>query len=127
MAWKNYSSSYNQTDKAVWNMDDEILKIIKDLKIVFLRHLKNWNLEDAYWILDIICMECDAKLKDKERDDIERDLDELEKNRKKYSSQAREKAGIFYINLRNLYKKINRLMKRHGVWFREVQDDEDET
>jgi hypothetical protein len=127
MAWKDYSKQYYSTDKAIWNMDDEILKIIKDLKILFLRHLKDWNLEDAYWVLDTICMECDAKLKSKERKEIEDALEILEKNRGKFAYNERLKAGEFYINLRNLYIKINRLMKQHGVWFREAVDDENET
>ena len=115
------------SEKAVWNIDDEILKIIKDLKVIFLMHMKDWRLEDAYWKLDLICMECDAKLKAVEKTEIEKDLKNLETNRQNFVKNGKEKAGEFYVNLRNLYKKINRLMKEHGVWFREFEDDEEET
>lgn len=114
-------------EKAVWNIDDEILKIIKDLKIIFLIHMKDWKLEDAYWKLDILCMECDARLNKKEKEEVEADLKTLEVNRQIYSKNGKERAGEFYVNLRDLYKKINRMMKEHGVWFREFEDDEDET
>jgi len=122
MAYYDYNSD-KESEKAVWNIDDEILKIIKDLKVVFLRNLKEWRLEDAYWILDLICMECDAKLKPKEQMEIEEELIKLENNRKDFTTNGKNKTGEFYINLRNLYKKINRLMKDHGVWFREMEDD----
>lgn len=112
-----------ESEKAVWNIDDEILKIIKDLKIVFLMHMKDWKLEDAYWKLRLICVECDAKLKDTERTEIENDLKTLETNRKSFAGNGKEKAGEFYFNLENLYKRINKLMKKHGVWFREFEDD----
>lgn len=113
-----------ESDKAVWNIDDEILKIIKDLKVIFLMHMKDWRLEDAYWKLDLMCMECDAKLKKDERKEIESDLKILETNRQTFSKDGKEKAGEFYVNMRNLYKKLNRMMKEHGVWFREFEDDE---
>lgn len=112
-----------EEEKAVWNIDDEILKIIKDLKISFLNSLKEWKLEDAYWFLDLICTECDAKLKDDEQKDIENKLKELEDKRQEYSKNGKEKKGEFYFQLRTLYKTINRLMKEHGVWFREREED----
>ena len=124
-----YYNRFNaqETEKAKWNMDDEILKIIRELKISFLNSMKNWELEEAFWILDLICVECDAKLKSKEQEYIENELSELEKLREEYSKDAREVSGKLYIKLRKLYKEINRLMKKHGVWFREFEDDEDET
>jgi len=111
------------SEKAVWNIDDEILKIIKDLKVIFLMHMKDWRLEDAYWKLDLICMECDAKLKLPEQKEIEEDLKSLEKYRQDFAKNGKERAGEFYVRLRDLYKKLNRMMKEHGVWFREMEDD----
>lgn len=110
--------------KAIWNIDDEILKIIKELKLSFIISMKNWQLEDAYWFIDLICMECDAKLLDQEKLDIETQLKQLEAQRAEYNMSDKRTAGIFYVNLRDLYKKINWLMKEHGVWFRERDDDD---
>jgi len=109
--------------KAVWNIDDEILKIIKELKLSFIISMRNWKLEDAYWFIDLICMECDAKLMEQEREDIESELKKLEEQRQIFETNGRRTAGNFYVNLRNLYKKINWLMKEHGVWFREREED----
>ena len=115
------------SEKAIWNIDDEILKIIKELKVAFLLYMKSFMLEEAYWVLDLICIECDAKLKEKEQKEIEEDLKILEFNRQKFIKMDRNRYGEFYVNLRNLYKKINRLMKAHGVWFREFEENEEET
>lgn len=118
----DYHDSGNET-KAVWNMDDEILKIIKDLKICFLKSMQGWKLEDAYWYLNLMCMECDAKLKTKEQEDIENKLQKLEQLRQTCKTNGHNNIGEFYKELRNLYKEINRLMKEHGIWFREAEDD----
>jgi hypothetical protein len=122
MGYNNYADE-STDEKAVWNIDDEILKIIKDLKICFLKSMRDWKLEDAYWYLDLMCMECDAKLKDTEQKEIEDELKSLEKQRKLCKSNSQESAGELYKGMRELYKKLNRLMKSHGVWFREMEDD----
>lgn len=116
-------SMIDDEKKAVWNIDDEILKIIKELKLSFIISMRNWKLEDAYWFIDLICMECDAKLMEQEREDIESELKKLEEQRQIFETNGRRTAGNFYVNLRNLYKKINWLMKEHGVWFREREED----
>lgn len=113
-----------EEQKAVWNIDDEILKIVKDLKIAFLLCMRQWNLEDAYWNLDLIYMEISAKFKEEEKKEVEGLFINLEKVRVIYLNDKKSKKGDFYINLRNLYKKINTLAKEHGLWFREEYDDE---
>ena len=123
MGYYNYQDE-SSSEKSVWNIDDEILKIIKDLKVMFLISMKDWKLENAYWYLDLMITECDAKLRDDEQKDIEKELIILEKNRRSYKGNGKEQVGEFYVGLKNLYKKLNRLMKEHGVWFREQDDDE---
>ncbi len=123
MAYYNYQNEPSQ-EKAVWNIDDEILKIIKDLKVMFLLAMRDWRLEDAHWYLDLMCTECDAKLKKSERTEMDTDSNDLEKARKEYLGNNKKFGGKFYVQLKNLYKKLNLLMKEHGVWFREQEDDE---
>ena len=108
-------------------MDDEILKIVKDLKRCFLESMMCWKLEDSYWYLDLILMECDARLTPTEKNEIETKLKALEKLRQVCKNDGQKSAGEFYKELRNLYKEINGLMTLHGVWFRQFEDDEDET
>lgn len=113
-----------QEKRAVWNIDDEILKIIKIMKESFLTNLLAWDLEQSYWILLLILAECDAKIKENERKEINEKIKELETVRRNYLKEKNSSnAGKFYKNLIELYKKMNLLMKEHGVWFREMEDD----
>jgi len=120
MAYDNTSS---EKDQAVWNIDDEILKIIRELKVLFLRALIEMKLEDAYMFLDLICGEEDAKLTDTESKEIEGSLKVLEEQRQEYLKDMKKNGGAFFIQLRTLYKRTNKLMKEHGIWFREQEDD----
>jgi len=117
----------NSDGKAVWNMDDEILKIIKDLKRCFLESMMHWKLEDAYWYIDLMCMECYAELNTTEQEKIDGELKKLEILRQTCKTNGNKNIGEFYKELRNLYKEINCLMVKHQVWFRKFEDDEEET
>jgi len=114
---------YSETVQTVWNIDDEILKIIKDLKVDFLRNMKHWNLEEAFFDLILICSECDAKLREEERNSIASDISKLEEVRKEVQkNKGRKGKEKLYVDLLKTYKKINKFMKEHGVWFREYDD-----
>jgi len=109
------------TSEAIWNMDDEILKIIKYLKVVFLNNMKEWKLDDAYWTLTLIHMEIDAKLKKTEQTKLEEEMKELENHRRNFL-EDKKKSGMFFVKLEKIMIKINRKMKEHGCWFRERED-----
>jgi len=112
------------TAKAVWNMDEAVLKQIQLLKFIFIGHLHKWELESAYWTIRGIRMEVDAKLKDKEQENVEKELKELEMVRNTYllNKTDAEKKGEYWYALEKFCILLNRLMKRHGVYFREGDD-----
>jgi len=117
MAWDN-----NETLKAEWNMDDAILKHILLLKHNFVEALHTWDLNSAYFTLREIWMEVEAKFRIKEQVRLELMIKNLEVVRNEYFKDQRKKKGNFYHSLQGAMIKINRLMKKHGLYFREHDD-----
>ena len=117
MAYKNY----DDTLKAEWNMDDSILKSVLMLKYQFIESLKNWKLDDAYWVVRQIRMEVEAKFKDKEQKKLAQDILKLEILRTEYFKDKKLR-GKFYRCLEDFNIILNRLMKKHGLYFREHDD-----
>jgi len=124
MAYYPYYSNVSDTKKAEWNMDDEILKIIKQLKSFFIIYMNEWELKNAYFILRQLRMEIDAKLKPEEQKEAEKKMGKLERKRKEYLKNQKEKKGDFYGSCEEYYIFLNRLMKEHGLFFREKMEDE---
>jgi len=110
------------TLKAVWNMDEAILKTIHYLKTEFILKIHKWQLEEAYWTLRDIRMEIEAKLKDKEQEKAKDKLKELETKRGEYLKDPKAKRGEFYVACEQYYILLNRYMKIHGLYFRESDD-----
>jgi len=110
--------------KSIWNMDEAVLKAIYFLKLKFVNHLKDWELDSAYWTLRNIRMEVDSKLKSEEQEMVADDLEKLEKERNEYLKNPKDskQRGEFYLQLESYYILLNRLMKRHGLYFREGDD-----
>lgn len=116
MAWGS-----DETLKAEWNMDDSVLKSILLLKYQFIEAMKNWKLDEAYWIARQIRMEAEAKFKEKEQEQLAEDMLELENLRNEWFKNKKLK-GKFYRGLESFNIIINRLMKKHGLYFREHDD-----
>lgn len=120
-----YRQSYGQpTLKAEWNMDDEVLKIIKALKTAFIIYIKNWDLENAYFTLRQIRMEIDSKLKGKQQSTAKTKIDVLEKERMEYLKDMKTNKRKFYRLCEDYYIYLGRLMQEHGLYFREKIEDE---
>ena len=116
MGWDN-----SETLKAEWNMDDSVLKSVLMLKYQFIEAMKGWNLDGAYWIVRQIRMEVEAKFKEKEQEQLANDILELEELRTNYFKDKSLK-GKYYRGLENFNIILNRLMKKHGLYFREHDD-----
>ena len=111
----------SETLKAEWNMDDSILKSVLLLKYQFIDKMKAWELDEAYCIIRQIRMEVEAKFKIKEQESLDADILELEELRNDYFKNKRLK-GKFYRGLESFNIILNRMMKKHGLYFREHDD-----
>ena len=137
-----------QNQKALWNLDNVELTIIFQIKIQFIEALQSWNLENAYLRLRDLRRELDAKLRrarerfegitldenkdDKkkviiiEKDEVDKRLKDLEKIRSDYNkkqNKTEEDKGNYYLALEELYLYLCFLMKKHGLYFREGEDN----
>jgi len=113
-----------ETEKAVWNMDDSVLKTLWFLKNTFIMQKQEFKLESAYWTLRNIWMEVEAKFSKKEREKVKEKVDNLETVRKEYLKNNHNNSGTFYIELENVYISLNRLMASNGLYFRESDEDD---
>lgn len=121
MGYKNYDSD-SSTLKSEWNCDDAILKQILLAKYQFQKYLNSWDLNNAYFTLREIWSEIDAKFKKEEQDFCEETMDELECKRNEWIKNQKKIKGEFYHALQKVYMMLNRLMKKHGLYFREHDD-----
>ena len=122
MAYYNKYDSDSSTLKSEWNCDDAILKQILLAKYQFQKYLSSWDLNNAYFTLREIWSEIDAKFKAVEQEFCEETMNELEIKRNEWIKNQNKMKGEFYHALQKVYMLMNRLMKKHGLYFREHDD-----
>jgi len=138
--------------QAVWNFDAAELLLLFQLKAEFINNLKTWNLDGAYWSVRNLRMETDAKLsrfsgkklhileaeieeaktnpkekKKTEKEEVDEQLADLENHRDLYLRERKpttEMRGTYYMKLEAFYMKLCLLMKIHGIYFREGEDNQ---
>lgn len=129
MGYKNYQSSFEE--QAKWNMDQEVLKMVIDIKMSFLTNLKNWKLEDAYFDLLLFYSEVKAKFSEEQKEELDQLFSELNKKRNEFnkSSTAQKKMMIseYFPLFSDLYSELNTVCKVNGLWFRESAYDNEST
>lgn len=134
--------------QSVWNFDGAELSLIFQIKAQAGFLLNEWNLEGAYWSLRNLRREIDAKLKREkgkkkkfeiivgeekkqvefnEKERVDYLLVELVNERDTFltSPQDNEDLSRFYLVLEEFYLLLSRLMKEHGLYFREGDDPSD--
>jgi hypothetical protein len=140
-----------ETQKSIWNLDNIELSILFEIKVKIITALDSWNLEGAYWELRNLRRELDAKIgrvkerfegitleedrKEKEekkskssseKEEVDKKLKELEKTRNIYNSndkKTEKDKSEYYLALEELYMFLCFLMKKHGLYFREGEDN----
>lgn len=129
MGYKNYQSSFEE--QAKWNMDQEVLKVVIDIKMSFLTNLKNWKLEDAYFDLLLFYSEVKAKFSEEQKEELDELFSELNKKRNEFnkSSTVQKKMMIseYFPLFSDLYSELNTVCKVNGLWFRESAYDNEST
>ena len=122
----NYNDSDENGSGTVWNFDDAEAQLMFNIKKEFISCLLDWDLEGAFWKLKTLITESDALLLDTEKERLEKNLKELSNVRNEYNSlvfaEAEDK-GNYYLILEELYKQVCIMIKEHGLYFRERDDD----
>ena len=134
-------------NQALWNFDLAELILIFGIKEDFLLNLRKWDLENAYWSVRNLRMELDSKLSRRktnkidilkldtqqeepgaksEKTEVDEQLQELENSREEYNrkrSPTIDDKGKYYLRLELFYMNLCHLMKVHGLYFREGEDN----
>lgn len=122
MADENYE---NITAK--WNADDMQLFNLFEIKTKILDLINTREFEALYWEIRKFWIELDAKMTPNEREDYENSMKVLDNIRVSlFQSDKRNKSELeinFYILLTNFYRDLCRMMKNHGLYYREAEDD----
>ena len=118
--------------QSVWNFDGAELALVFEIKQEVIERLRVWDLEGTYWKLREFRAELDAKQYKKMKDNVEppelaetkRLMEELEEQKNIFNSTnpTSESLSKFYSYLETFYMYLCRLMKKHGLFFREGDD-----
>jgi len=130
MGYKNnYQSSFEE--QAKWNMDQEVLKMVIDIKMSFLTNLKAWKLEDAYFDLLLFYSEVKAKFSEEQQEELDKMFKELNNKRNEFNksskSNKKELISSYFPLFSELYSELNTVCKVNGLWFRESAYDSEST
>lgn len=111
--------------QATWNSDDIQLAQIFQIKHNLIDLFSTKNLEEIYWLARALWRELDAKMTEKEQEAFQGAIKRLEDKRKEltYSENKIETEKEFYLLLEALYMDLCRMMKDHGLYFREQFDE----
>lgn len=138
------------TQTSIWNFDGAELMLIFEIKKNIVEYLDSWDLGNAYKKVRLLRMEIDAKLKrEKAKKDIT-DFDKpIEKKKEKNTFKTEKQEvdemmvkldnaynnfiikdepedsdkSLFYQEIEFVYMHLCFLMKKHGLYFREGEDN----
>ena len=95
------------------------------MKLSFVKSLKDWNLEQAYWDIDVLLTEADSLFKPEKRKPIELKHKEISEYRTQYSKLENADSpenfkfkSYYYQLLRDFYKEICREIVDEDLYFR---------
>ena len=114
------------TNKSIWNIDEAEHKLIFFFKEETARAIRKWELINSYWNLRSLAAEIDARLTTKEQEELDEICDSLDSEKNNFESDAKNPTnqGNFFMALITAYKLMCRLLKKHGTFFREQDEDE---
>ena len=115
----------NITLKSMWNMDEARMRVLNTYLILCEDAFLDWDLPNIYLYLQAILRVISGKLSEKEFNGVKEKLNELEEVKRKMdiSEEVRKEDSVkFYNKANDIYIKLNRLMKNHGMFFREGAD-----
>jgi len=115
------------TAKTVWNMDEARMREINNYLVACEQCLLSWDLELLYTYLLQVRRLCSGKFTTQEYKKLGTDLiDKIEKLRRELNPDEERKYNndriLIYNLCDELYIELNRLLVKHGLFFR-VGDD----
>lgn len=110
-------------NKSVWNFDQVELMQLFELKDAAITLFSTKNLEGLYWVLRAIWRELDAKMEDEEQITFSASMGVLDMKRKYYLRSEINETD-FYLFLESFYMDLCRMMKKHGLYYREKENDQ---
>jgi len=128
--------------QSIYNFDAAELIMVYSFKADFVEHLTKWELEKAYWKLRDLRREIDAKFsrgskikieiegKDKnaktEKEIMDDKMKSIDNKFNEYKSKrvpSEQDKANFYLILEEFYMELCYTMKKHGIYFREGEDN----
>ena len=114
------------TAKTVWNMDESRMKAVDYYLSLCETAFINWNLEELYIYLKQVRRMISGKISEEQFKKCDDMLQDMEKIRRSINidneQETKKKKSELYEKADELYVYLNRLMKKHGMFFKEGDD-----
>jgi len=111
--------------KTIWNMDEARLKSLNTYMVLCEDAFVCWDLNNLYIYLKSIRRVISGKITETQLKGLDEKFEDLEKIKRKMDDDNNNDESIpikFYGKADEIYIDLNRLMKRHGLFFREGRD-----
>lgn len=112
------------TAKSIWNFDEARMRNLNYKMLLCEDAFEKWDFNSMLTHLNSVKRIISGALSDKEWEDLERDFVDLEKLKRKAESSRTPANNIIelYNKGDKIYIKLNRLMQKHGFFFRKGDD-----
>lgn len=111
--------------KTIWNMDEARLKSLNIYMILVEDAFVCWDLNNLYVYLKSIRRVVSGKITRNQLKDLDNKFEDLEKIKRRMDDDNiddDDDSVKFYNKADGIYVDLNRLMKAHGLFFREGRD-----
>ncbi len=110
--------------KTIWNMDEARLKSLNTYMVLCEDAFVCWSLNEIYTYLKAIRRIASGKFSPKQLKELDTKFSELEKIKRKMDEDNNDETDSvkFYNQADDIYLELNKLMKAHGLFFREGRD-----
>ncbi len=110
--------------KTIWNMDEARLKSLNTYMVLCEDAFVCWDLNNLYTYLKAIRRIASGKFRKTELETLDKKFEKLEGIKRKMDDDREDESDSvkFYNKADEIYLELNRLMKAHGLFFREGRD-----
>ncbi len=110
--------------KTIWNMDEARLKSLNTYMVLCEDAFVCWDLNNLYTYLKAVRRIASGKFSTKQLKELDSKFSDLEEIKRKMDDDNEDESDSikFYNQADKIYLELNRLMKAHGLFFREGRD-----